>query len=92
VSFNVLVHGDVLKGLSQLDSSTRSRILAAIRQLRENPSISKPGSDIRKLRVPEGRTPLYRMRVGEYRVIFAVEGTTVLVTELVHRSQAYRSL
>jgi mRNA interferase RelE/StbE len=92
VSFNILVHGDVLEELSQLDSSTKKRILAAMRQLRENPSISKPGSDIRKLRVPEGSTPLYRLRVGEYRVIFAVEGTTVLVTELVHRSQAYRNL
>jgi len=92
VSFNILVHGDVLEELSQLDSSTRKRILAAMRQLRENPSISKPGSDIRKLRVPEGSTPLYRLRVGEYRVIFAVEGTTVLITELVHRSQAYRNL
>lgn len=92
MSYRVLIHGDVVEGLSHLDPVRRKRILGAIRQLRENPSISRPGIDIRKLKTPKGHARLYRLRVGEHRVIFAIEGATVLVTELVHRSQAYRSV
>ncbi len=87
-----MIHGDVVRELRHLDPSTRNRILGTIQQLREDPSIPRPSADIRKLNVPKDSIPLYRLRVGEYRVIFAIQGTDVLATELVHRSQAYRSI
>ena len=34
---------------------------------------------------------LRRLRVGEYRVIFAIMGETVLVTRIAHRRDVYRS-
>lgn len=33
---------------------------------------------------------LRKYRVGEYRVIFAIVGDTVLVTRIAHRREAYR--
>ena len=92
MNYSVLIHHDVLEMLDHLDPASRKRILAAIRELREDPGRSTPGKDVRKLNVPTGRIPLYRLRVGAYRAIFAIEGETVLVTELVHRGQAYRSM
>jgi mRNA interferase RelE/StbE len=84
-----LVHDDVLEELGHLDRASRKRILAAIRALGQDPSRSAPGKDVRKLNTPTGRIPLYRLRIGAYRAIFAIEGETVWVTELVHRGQAY---
>ena len=33
---------------------------------------------------------LRRFRVGDYRVLFAILGDTVLVTRIAHRGEAYR--
>ena len=35
-------------------------------------------------------TPEFRFRVGEYRVLFEVEGNKVLIYRVRHRKDAYR--
>lgn len=35
-------------------------------------------------------TPEYRMRVGAYRVLFEVDGRTIIVYRIRHRREAYR--
>jgi mRNA interferase RelE/StbE len=35
-------------------------------------------------------TPEYRLRVGNYRVLFEVEGTTVVIYRVRHRKEAYK--
>lgn len=42
----------------------------------------------------QGHDSLYRLRVGDYRVIYAIEGhtVTVLVTAVGHRRDVYRGL
>jgi mRNA-degrading endonuclease RelE of RelBE toxin-antitoxin system len=35
---------------------------------------------------------LYRLRVGDYRVLYFVLEGSVRVTEILHRSKAYRGL
>ena len=37
-----------------------------------------------------GFTPEYRLRVGDYRVLFEVEGAKVVVYRVRHRGEAYR--
>jgi mRNA interferase RelE/StbE len=34
-------------------------------------------------------TPEYRLRVGDWRVLFEIEGTAIVVYEVRHRSTAY---
>jgi mRNA interferase RelE/StbE len=34
-------------------------------------------------------TPGYRLRVGDWRVLFQPEGTRVVVYRIVHRAEAY---
>lgn len=34
-------------------------------------------------------TPGYRLRVGDWRVLFQTEGSRLVVYRIVHRSQAY---
>ena len=35
-------------------------------------------------------TPEYRLRVGDYRVLFEVDGNTVVVYRILHRKDAYQ--
>ena len=35
-------------------------------------------------------TPEYRLRVGDYRVLFEVEGQTVVIYRVLHRKDAYK--
>jgi mRNA interferase RelE/StbE len=35
-------------------------------------------------------TPEYRLRVGDWRVLFDIEGNRVIIQRIVHRREAYR--
>ena len=35
-------------------------------------------------------TPEYRLRVGDYRVLFEIEGQTVVIYRVLHRKDAYK--
>lgn len=67
------------------------RIREKVRILAEDPFRAHPGADIRLLWGHDD-PPLYRLRVGDYRVLYFVLETEVRVTEILHRSQAYRGL
>lgn len=73
------------KELENLPATLAHRILSAIEQLRTSPR--PPGA--RKLRGPEG---LWRLRVGDYRVVYAIHDSERFVDIQVvrHRKDAYR--
>ena len=73
------------RGLASLDRAILHRVDAAIRGLAIAPH--PPGS--KKL---QGADDLYRIRVGDYRVIYQVEGDrlVVLVVNVGHRRDIYR--
>ena len=72
------------KQLGKLEKSLARRILAAIEALADNP---RP-SGCRKLR---GETNLWRVRVGDYRVVYSVHDSARLVRVFAvrHREGAY---
>ena len=35
-------------------------------------------------------TPEYRLRVGDYRVLFEIEGQAVVIYRVLHRKDAYK--
>ena len=45
------------------------------------------GGDVKQL---TNFTPEYRLRVGDYRVLFEIEGNTIVVYGVRHRREAYR--
>ena len=71
-----------MRGLSQ---QAQQRITAALRKLRDDP---RP-PDCRQLSGSEG---VYRIRIGDYRVIYTVENDIllVLVVKVGHRGDVYR--
>ena len=69
----------------QLDDQLRHRINEMVLALEESP---RPSSVV-KLR---GRTNQWRMRVGDYRIVYEIDDESRLVTilRIKHRREAYR--
>ena len=74
-----------LRELKRLDRQVVPRIVAAIEQLTANPF----PSGVRKM---QGGEHSYRLRVGDYRVVYEVSQSRLLieVARVRHRKDAYR--
>jgi mRNA interferase RelE/StbE len=71
-----------LRDIERLDRRQASRVLARIEGMR-----SDLLGDVKKL---TNFMPEYRLRVGDYRVLFEVEGQRLVIYRVVHRRDAYR--
>lgn len=67
-----------IKFLNKQDKPTKLRIVNAINQL--------PSGDVKKLQGVEG----YRLRVGDFRVIFDKNGDIIYIEKIDNRGQVYR--
>lgn len=76
-----------LKELSQVDKPMARRIVAAVDRLRAEP---RPGG----ARPLVGHPDLWRIRVGDYRVVYTIRDTdlVVLALRVAHRRGVYRNL
>lgn len=85
--YTVSFADQALKQLGKLDKPIRLRITRKIRELAVDPR-------------PAGSTPLkgdtesWRVRVGDYRIVYAIHDGTlvVLVLSVAHRREVYRDL
>lgn len=69
------------KSIKRLDKTMRKRVIDGINKL--------PEGDVRKLK---GFTDDYRLRIGDYRVLYQVDGDTITITDVLPRSEAYKRL
>ena len=70
-----------LQDLEKLEGSIIRRILKKVDELSENPFYK----DIKRLK---GRND-FRLRVGDYRVIFEIEKDTIIILKVGHRKNIY---
>lgn len=89
--FTVLVSKRAKRQLQRLPRQLSERIKKKLRVLEKDPFQSRSGADLR-LVWPHDDPPLYRLRVGDFRVLYFVLQREVRVTEVRHRSKAYRGL
>ena len=87
--YEVLVDHRVEKDLRKVPVHIRGKFIIALDLLAQDPVRARPGLDVRKLAGLPGET--YRVRLGDYRLLFALERDRrrVLVTSLKHRGGAY---
>ncbi len=71
-----------IKDLKVLPVAEHRRVVSKIEVLQNN-----LGGDVKQL---TNFTTEYRLRVGNYRVLFEVEDDKVIVYRIVHRKDAYR--
>jgi mRNA interferase RelE/StbE len=72
-----------VKDLQKLDKHEASKILNGIEAYANDPIKTK----IKKLKTPFDGA--YRLRIGDYRVIFYEEDELILISKIAHRKQVY---
>lgn len=70
-----------IKDLRSIPNSMAPRIIERIEALQDDLA-----GDVKRL---TSFTPEYRLRVGDYRVLFEVEAAKVIIYRVKHRSDAY---
>lgn len=73
------------RDIKKLDYSIKNRIGNALLKLRDNPLLYSE-----KLSDPALGT--YKFRMGDYRVIFDIEGNDVVILRIGHRREIYKRL
>jgi mRNA interferase RelE/StbE len=71
----------VIKDLQKIPVNDRERIINKIEAMQDDLQ-----GDVKRL---TNFTPEYRLRVGDYRILFELEEQTIIVYRVKHRSQAY---
>jgi len=83
LNYNIQYDPKALKQLKKLDKPIASKILDGIEEYVSNPNSNK----IKKLKTPFDGA--YRLRIGDYRVIFYQEDDLILISKIAHRKQIY---
>jgi mRNA interferase RelE/StbE len=71
-----------VRDIERLPSRIQAQVLARIEEMSNDLK-----GDVKRL---TNFTPEYRLRVGDYRVLFEVEEKTIVIYRIRHRREAYR--
>ncbi|MDP2892789.1 MAG: type II toxin-antitoxin system RelE/ParE family toxin [Sulfurimonas sp.] len=83
MAYNIEYDPKALKELKKLDKSIALSLLDGIEEFAQNPLLSK----IKKLKTPFDGA--YRLRIGNYRIIFYQEENLMLISKIAHRKDIY---
>jgi mRNA interferase RelE/StbE len=84
--FSVQLTGAAEDDLNQIPIEIRKDILSDVRQLSSAPF--PPRTQVKKLK--GFKLPLYRLRTGDYRIIYRVEAGTVFIMRVIGRKDLER--
>ena len=82
MSYDIRWDDEAVKQLRKLHASIAQRIVKKIKEMQEDPF----QVDVKKLKGEE----LYRLRVGDYRVLFSLHQETIEIVEIGHRRNIYK--
>jgi len=82
--FQIIWSGSAAKELKKIDETVAKRIFKKVSELSENPY----HSDVTKII----GDPYFRLRVGDYRVIFDIQNDMlrILILKVGHRKKVYK--
>ena len=76
---NISFTKEAVKALARMDGNTRKRIHTAINKI--------PVGDIKPMVGQIGR---YRLRIGDWRILFGIENEDIVITDIGPRGQIYK--
>jgi mRNA interferase RelE/StbE len=86
--YKILVSRTFQKQFHALDTEIQTRIKNSLGNLQEDPLSSRSGADIKPL--VHTNPQKYRLRVGQYRIIYRLQDDTVMIIEMFRRGRDYR--
>ena len=88
--FEIIYAKPVQKDVKRLEVRRIDHLRKALQRLADNPFPNiATGKIIKKLEIKE---PTYRLRVGEYRIIYRIEIQKIIVLRIIHRKELEREL
>jgi mRNA interferase RelE/StbE len=79
--YEVTLKPKAIKDLQRLPPDAQARILEKVELMQDDLQ-----GDVKRL---TNFTPEYRLRVGDYRILFEIEAEEIVIYRIKHRSQAY---
>ncbi|MHB1260605.1 MAG: type II toxin-antitoxin system RelE family toxin [Thermoplasmatota archaeon] len=76
----------ILSQVQDLPPGPRALVRAALAALREHDGDRPAGLDVKRL---QGATPVFRIRLGNYRVVYARHRQAHRILKVFHRSEGY---
>jgi len=86
--YEICLHPNAVSFLNKLSQETKERLISKMRVLEDRTNLKRAVADIKKIRDVDPEA--YRLSIGDYRVIYAVEEDTVWITEIMLRGKGYR--
>lgn len=85
--YSVEYTAHAIKDMNKLPAEVKTKIFSAVSKIKEDPY-----EHVKKLKT-SAKTPLYSLRVGEYRVIMAIKDPVLIIqaVEVGNRSKIYRN-
>ena len=80
--YRLVISNRFRRDLRRLDAGMHLRVLEALERLQENP---RQGSQLTDVAIGA-----WRLRVGDYRIRYDIEGDQVLLYRVRHRREIYR--
>ena len=85
--YEVLLSETAIRQYKRISPDLQKKIKRNLAELKNDPFRPRPKADIKKLKGPKRN--YYRLRIGNYRAIYVVEGKKVKVAKILPRSSAY---
>jgi mRNA interferase RelE/StbE len=82
LQYDVQFKPKAVRDIEGLPTRNQAQVLAGISAMSDDLK-----GDVKRL---TNFTPEYRLRVGDYRVLFEVEEKTIVIYRIRHRGEAYR--
>lgn len=75
--------------LAELSPPTRRKLRDAMRTLGDDPLAHASGLDVKELKTPESGPRAFRLRVGDWRVVYLLREREIQVLRIFHRRDGY---
>jgi len=85
VNYRLVYTARAIKDVERLDSKVKKRIGETLKRYEEDPFAHAQ-------KLVDSSLGTYRFRIGDYRVVFDVEGDEIVVLRIGHRKEIYRKL
>ena len=79
----IYIRKSAIRDLKKIDRKDKEKIHSGISELKNFPAVS----DVKKLTNFE---PSYRLRVGDYRILFDVSENIIEIGRILHRKDSYK--
>ena len=86
MTFEILIHPKASKKINSLPANVKEHIKQKLKEFSQDPF----AFDVKKL-IDAGKHPKYRVRIGDYRIIFTIdyESKTIYILRFFHRKEGY---